>query len=105
MHNRYGRPPRSSRSGMCVLTSPGAAGRASSILRSRSDVFNPEKTVVAHKTGLIMRINHDVAAVELIEEPRYILVVSVSGIDEPAASNALIADSSRLVCDYVSSTE
>jgi beta-lactamase class A len=57
----------------------------------------PIGTDVAHKTGRITRINHDGGIVSDREGRRYVLVVLTSGIDDPAVSDKLIADLSRIV--------
>lgn len=64
----------------------------------------PPEAKVAHKTGLITRINHDAAIVEIADGRRYVLVVLVRGIDEPTVSDTLIADLSRIVYEHVSRT-
>ena len=64
----------------------------------------PPDVKVGHKTGLITRINHDAAIVELADGRRYILVILVRGIDEPTVSDTLIADLSRIVYEHVSQT-
>jgi beta-lactamase class A len=61
----------------------------------------PDGTRVAHKTGLITRINHDTAVVELPSGRRYVLVVLVRGIEDPSESDILVADISRIVYERV----
>lgn len=65
----------------------------------------PDGARVAHKTGLITRINHDAAVIELPSGRRYVLVVLVRGIGDPAESDALVADISRIVYEHVQRTE
>jgi beta-lactamase class A len=50
---------------------------------------------VAHKTGEITRIHHDAAIVTAANGTRYVLVVLVRGIDDPALAARLIADLAR----------
>jgi len=57
----------------------------------------PAGTKVAHKTGRITRINHDGGIVYTRNGEPYVLVVLTSGIDDPAVSDELIADLSRIV--------
>ena len=57
----------------------------------------PAGTKVAHKTGRITLINHDGGILYTRNGKEYVLVVLTSGIDEPAVSDALIADLSRIV--------
>ncbi len=56
----------------------------------------PNGIQVAHKTGSITRINHDGGIVGVGSERSYVLVVLTKGIDEPAVSDELIADLSRV---------
>ena len=57
----------------------------------------PASTAVAHKTGRITLINHDGGIVFTEGGERYVLVVLTAGIDDPAVSDQLIADLSRIV--------
>jgi beta-lactamase class A len=59
----------------------------------------PDGIPVAHKTGSITRINHDVGIV-LAPRP-YVLVVLVRGIDDRKKSATLIADLSRTIFEAV----
>lgn len=64
----------------------------------------PATARVAHKTGLITRINHDAAIVELPDGRRYVLVVLVGGLDDVEMSRTLIADLSRLIYEHTTSS-
>ena len=55
----------------------------------------PPGTRVAHKTGEITRIHHDAAIVTAANGTRYVLVVLVRGIDDPALAARLTADLAR----------
>src|SRR5207253_10185407 len=55
----------------------------------------PEGTRVAHKTGEIMKIQHD-AAIVFAERP-YVLVFLVRGLQDARKGSALAADISRVI--------
>jgi beta-lactamase class A len=57
----------------------------------------PPATRVAHKTGSITRIGHDVAIVYPAKGSPYILVVLTAGIEKDTASHKLIAEIARLL--------
>jgi len=61
----------------------------------------PSSARVAHKTGRITAINHDGGLVRLEDGRHYVLVVLTRGLEDPAASDRLIADLSRLVYEAV----
>ena len=65
----------------------------------------PAEARVAHKTGIITAINHDAGIIELADGRRYVLVILTRGIEDPATSDTLIADLSRLIYAHVSDTE
>jgi beta-lactamase class A len=56
----------------------------------------PKSARVAHKTGMITRINHDGGIVFTDAGKSYVFVVLTSGIDDPAVSDQLIADLSTI---------
>jgi len=62
----------------------------------------PPDILVAHKTGRITRINHDGGIVYFGTNESYVLVVLTGGIDDPALSDRLIADLSRIAYQAVS---
>jgi beta-lactamase class A len=57
----------------------------------------PRRTRVAHKTGTITGAHHDAAIVYYHDRPRYVLVIMTRGLQDEAASAALMADLARLV--------
>lgn len=57
---------------------------------------------VAHKTGRITRINHDGGIVYAGPNVSYVLVVLTGGNDDPAMSDRLIADLSRIAYEAIS---
>lgn len=61
----------------------------------------PVGTRVAHKTGLITRINHDGGIVYRNGQPAYVLVVLTRGIEDPEVADRFIADLSRRVYQEV----
>jgi beta-lactamase class A len=61
----------------------------------------PPGTRVAHKTGWIPRLHHDAAIVGAPGGPHYVLVVMVRGLEDQAASAALMASVARMVHEHV----
>lgn len=70
-------------------------------LNSKIPAGLPAGTKVAHKTGSITAVSHDAAIIYPSGRKPYILVVLTRGIREPAQSDALIADVSRITWNYV----
>jgi beta-lactamase class A len=64
----------------------------------------PKGTKVAHKTGFITGVLHDAAIVYPAGRSPYVLVVLTRDIPEQQVARRLIADISRLVYAYVTST-
>ena len=64
----------------------------------------PPGTPVAHKTGSITATLHDAAIVYPPGRAPYVLVVLTRGIPQEATARALIADISRLVWTYATTT-
>jgi beta-lactamase class A len=62
----------------------------------------PPDIRVAHKTGRISRIHHDGGIVYVGPTQSYVLVVLTGGMDDPALSDELIADLSRIAYQAVS---
>jgi len=64
----------------------------------------PPGTQVAHKTGWITGVSHDAALVYPPDRKPYVLVVLTKGIRERPAAQRLIADVSRLVWEFVTTS-
>jgi beta-lactamase class A len=60
----------------------------------------PAGTKVAHKTGEITAVSHDAGVVYPAGRKPYVIVVLTRGMQDSAASNAMIADISRLVWNH-----
>ncbi len=65
--------------------------------------YLPSTLKIAHKTGWINGIDHDVAIVYLTPDHPYILVVLTKGIENHVRAQKLIADISKLVYDALNS--
>jgi len=65
--------------------------------------YLPSTLKIAHKTGWINGIDHDVAIVYLTPDHPYILVVLTKGIENHVRAQKLIADVSKLVYDALNS--
>lgn len=61
----------------------------------------PENVEVAHKTGWITGVNHDVGIVELPEGQRYVLVLLSREVEDREQVLDTFADISRLIYDFV----
>ncbi len=70
-------------------------------LNSKIPAGLPAGTKVAHKTGSITAVSHDAAIVYPAGRKPYVVVVLTRGIREPAQSDALIADVSRITWNHV----
>jgi beta-lactamase class A len=62
----------------------------------------PDGVEVAHKTGWITGVNHDVGIVELPDGQRYVLVLLSKEAEDRQAVLDAFAEISRLVYDYIS---
>lgn len=65
--------------------------------------YLPSTLKIAHKTGWINGIDHDVAIVYLTPDHPYILVVLTKGIENHVRAQKLIADISKLIYDALNS--
>lgn len=87
------------------VVSPKASNEMLAILRDQT--FNegipaglPAGVPVAHKTGSITGVYHDVAVVEPPDHAPYVLVVLTRGIKDPSKAHELVARISRAVYDH-----
>ncbi|MCH8300540.1 MAG: serine hydrolase [Candidatus Marinimicrobia bacterium] len=88
------------------VVSPSACAEMRKILlaqvhNSKIPAKLPKEVKVAHKTGSITKIDHDVAIIYPPKGPVYALVVLTRGIKEHKDAEELIADISKIVYDRV----
>lgn len=65
----------------------------------------PAEVKVAHKTGTMNRLNHDVGIIFLPDGRRYILAILSNGVSSYPRSITVIADISRMIYDWMTSSQ